>query len=156
VTARDFRIVPGDLDDPRVIELLTIHASTARAQTGRGSAHALDPDALRAPDIHLWAIWDGDELVGVGALKRLDGAHGEIKSMHTAAGKRGNGFGSAMLRHIIAAARAENLTRLSLETGAWDYFIPARSLYLGHGFRECGPFGDYAPDTNSVFLTLEL
>lgn len=61
-----------------------------------------------------------------------------------------------MLRHIIDAARALRLRRLSLETGSWDYFAPARRLYRRHGFVECPPFGDYAPDSNSVFMTREV
>jgi putative acetyltransferase len=35
------------------------------------------------------------------------------------------------------------MRRLSLETGSWPYFLPARALYARHGFVECGPFGDY-------------
>jgi putative acetyltransferase len=152
----NFHILAGDLDDPRVVELLTLHASRARTQTGRDSAHALDPDQLRTPDISLWTIWDGDDLAGVGALRQLDADHGEIKSMHVAADKRGNGFGAAILRHIIAAARERGYSRLSLETGAWDYFVPARTLYARQGFHECAPFAEYRPDPNSIFMTIEL
>jgi len=61
-----------------------------------------------------------------------------------------------MLAHIIAAARACGMSRLSLETGSWDYFRPARALYARHGFVECPPFGDYVLDPNSVFMSLEL
>ena len=76
--------------------------------------------------------------------------------MHTAQPLRGRGVGRAMLRHIIATARAGGMSRLSLETGSWDYFIPARTLYSRHGFSECPPFADYVPDPNSVFLSLDL
>jgi putative acetyltransferase len=76
--------------------------------------------------------------------------------MHTAQAARRTGVGSAMLRHIIATARARGMARLSLETGSWDYFAPARALYASHGFVECGPFGDYVLDPNSVFMTLEI
>ena len=76
--------------------------------------------------------------------------------MHTAAALRGRGVASAMLRHIIGEARSRGMTRLSLETGSWLYFAPARALYARHGFVECGPFGEYREDPNSVFMTLEL
>ncbi|GLQ45745.1 N-acetyltransferase [Dyella lipolytica] len=150
------RIIPGDLNDPRVIALLDTHVTTARAETARGSAHALDLAGLQSPDIRFWAIWENEQLLGVGALRRLTPDHGEIKSMHTAQSTRRHGAGSAMLRHIIDTARAEGLSRLSLETGAWDYFIPARAFYRRHGFVECPPFGDYAADPNSVFMSLDL
>jgi putative acetyltransferase len=150
------RIVQGDFNDPRVADLLRIHLTTARAQTAQGSAHALDVAGLQSPDITFWAMWQDETLLGVGALKRLSADRGEVKSMHTAESVRRKGAGSALLRHIIAAARVRRMSRLSLETGSWDYFRPARAFYARHGFVECPPFADYAPDPNSVFMSLEL
>jgi putative acetyltransferase len=150
------RIIEGGLDDRRVVELLHTHVSRARAETARGSAHALELSQLRGPEITFWSAWEGDTVVGVGALKRLTAEHGEIKSMHTAEAARGRGVGSALLRQIMASARARGMSRLSLETGSWAYFLPARALYARHGFVECPPFGDYRNDPNSVFMTLEL
>ena len=150
------RIIRGDFSDPRVIDLLHIHLTSARAETAPGSAHALDLTGLQAPDVSFWTIWEDETLLGVGALKRLSADHGEVKSMHTAQSMRGRGAGSAMLRHIIAAARASGMSRLSLETGSWEYFRPAQALYRSHGFVECPPFGDYVPDPNSVFMSLDL
>jgi putative acetyltransferase len=150
------RITPGGLDDPRVADLLRAHLASARAQTAPGSAHALDLDALRAPGIGFWTMWAGETPLAVGALKRLSPDHGEVKSMHTAEAARRKGAGSAMLRHIVAAARAGGMSRLSLETGSWEYFRPARAFYKRHGFVECPPFADFGPDPNSVFLSLDL
>ena len=150
------RIIEGGLDDPRVIELLHVHLLRARAETAPGSAHALDLSGLRAPDVTFWSAWEGDSLAGVGALKRLSADHGEVKSMHTAESMRRTGVGAAILRHIIDSAEARGMSRLSLETGSWPYFAPARALYARHGFVECPPFGDYVPDRNSVFMTLVL
>ena len=149
-------IVLGGLDDARVQALLEYHVRTARSETAVGSAHALDLDALKAADVTFWSAWDSDTLLGVGALKRLSPSHGEIKSMHTVQANRRVGVGTAILRHIIEAAHTLGMTRLSLETGSWAYFEPARALYRSHGFIECPPFGDYVSDPNSVFMTLEL
>jgi putative acetyltransferase len=149
-------ILPGGLDDPRVIALLETHLTRARAETAPGSAHALDLSGLRAPDIRFFTAWIDDNVLGVGALRQLDARHGEVKSMHTAETARRCGVGSAMLNRIIAEARAAGLTRLSLETGSWPYFAPARALYRRHGFYPCGPFGDYRLDPNSIFMTREL
>ena len=96
---------------------------------------------------------DGDELVGCGGLKELSGSHGEIKSMHTLAAKRGAGLGRKMLEHVIGEAQARNYQRLSLETGSTDGFKPSRTLYQSCGFETCGPFGDYVEDPHSVFMT---
>jgi len=150
------KITDGGLDDARVQALLARHFKTARAETAFGSAHALDLSGLRLPDIHFWSAWEGDCVIAVGALKLLSESHGEIKSMHTDQSHRRKGIGSAMLRHIIAVARQMGMFRLSLETGSWPYFDPARELYRRHGFVECPPFDSYCPDPNSVFMTLEL
>ncbi len=147
---------PGDLDDPRVAGLLLHHMETARAQTAPGSAHALDLSGLRAPDIAVRTLWSGDTVVATGALRRLSADEGELKAMHTAAAFRRRGAGRLMLARLIDEARAAGMRRLSLETGSWDYFIPSRALYAALGFRECGPFGTYRADPNSVFMTLDL
>jgi putative acetyltransferase len=146
----------GGLDDQRVIDLLHLHLKRARAETAPGSAHALDLSGLRATDVTFWSAWEGEELAGVGALKQLSADHGEVKSMHTAESMRRRGVGAAILRHIIDVARSRGMARLSLETGSWPYFAPARALYARHGFVECAPFGEYVPDRNSVFMTLVL
>jgi putative acetyltransferase len=150
------KILPGDLDDPRVRSLLEHHLATARAATAPGSHHALDVEGLKAPDISFWTAWDGEVLLGTGALKRLSSDHGEVKSMHTAEACRRNGVARAMLLYLIDAARSLGMSRLSLETGSWAYFEPARALYRSVGFVECAPFGEYARDPNSVFMSLDL
>jgi putative acetyltransferase len=150
------RIIQGDLSNPRVAELLRIHLTNARSETAPGSAHALDAMGLQSPDISFWTIWNDETLVGFGALKELSAGHGEVKSMHTAQSMRRQGVARAMLRHIIATARARGMSRLSLETGSWDYFRPAHALYKSHGFVECPPFANYALDPNSIFMSLDL
>lgn len=150
------RIVEGDFGDPRVIALLTVHVTNARAQTAPGSAHALDVAALKSPDISFWTIGDEESLLGMGALGRLSPDQGEVKSMYTVPAARRKGIATAMLRHIIAAACASGMSRLSLETGSWDYFRAARAFYRKHGFVECAPFADYVEDPNSVFMSLDL
>lgn len=146
----------SDAADLRVADLLKRHARRARAETAPGSAHALDLDAFAAPDITLWAAWDGETLLGVGALKRHSIELAEVKSMHTAEAARRRGVGRALLEAIISQARTEGVSRLCLETGSWDFFAPARAFYERCGFTPCAPFADYKPDPNSVFMELAL
>jgi putative acetyltransferase len=150
------QVAPADLDDPRVIALLDIHVGRSRAETGCDSAHVLDLAALKAADIAIWAAWEGEALLAIGALRRLSASAGEVKSMHTAEAARRTGAGGAILKRIIEGAREAGLSRLSLETGSWAYFEPARAFYHRHGFEDCGPFGDYRLDPNSVFMTMQL
>lgn len=145
-----------DLRGPEIRALLEEHLREMHANTPAGSVHALDLDRLRRPEISFWTAWRGGELAGCGALKRLDAGHGEVKSMRTAAAHLRQGVARALLGHIVQAARAQGLHRLSLETGSSESFLPARRLYAGFGFTACAPFADYRPDPHSVFMTLRL
>lgn len=149
-------IVDGGLDDPQVIAMLRFHFDTNIAVTPPGSAHVFDLSRLKQPDVSFWSAWDDDALMGVGALKRMNGGDGEIKSMHTLKTARRSGVGGALLRHIMEKAKAMGLKRLYLETGSFDYFAPARALYARHGFTECPPFAGYKPDRNSTFMCREI
>lgn len=150
------RIQSDDLSGPEIAAFLAEHLTDMQATSPPESKHALDLDGLRKPDVTFWTLKDGDTIVGCGALKALDPAHAEVKSMRTGAAHRGRGVASRLLRHIIAQARARGFSRLSLETGSMEFFAPARSLYTKHGFEVCEPFGDYREDPNSVFMTLRL
>lgn len=145
-----------DLAGPEIRALLEEHLRNMYELSPPESVHALDLAALRRPGITFWTAWSGGALVGCGALKELDPAHGEVKSMRTASAHRRKGVGRAMLEHIIAEARAQSYRRLSLETGSMDAFLPARRLYESFGFAYCAPFADYIDDPNSAFMTRTL
>ena len=150
------RIENDDLTRPAIHALLHEHLRNMHALSPPESVHALALEELRRPGITFWSAWDGDTLLGCGALKELDATHGEIKSMRTPAALRRRGAGRAILEHIIAVARARGYRRLSLETGSLAAFAPAQRLYASYGFVSCGPFGDYVEDGHSVFMTLHL
>ena len=150
------KIELDDLSRPEIQALLREHLQNMHAISPRESVHALDLAALRAPLITFWSAWEDDVLLGCGALKALDGKHGEIKSMRTRGAVRRRGAGKAILTHIIDVARSRGYQRLSLETGSMPAFQPAHRLYESFGFTQCGPFGGYVADPNSVFMTLLL
>lgn len=152
--AVDIRV--DDLKGPEIAELLETHLAHMRAISPPESIHALDLDKLRQPDITFWTVWQGGELVGCGALRELEPGHGEIKSMHTRTAARGLGIGRRMVEHIFRVARERGYSRLSLETGATEDFIAARSLYASFGFAPCPPFAEYFEDPFSAHMTLEL
>jgi putative acetyltransferase len=144
-------------DDPRredVSALLVRHLSFARAVTPPEGVFALDLTGLLDPAITFYSLREDGDLLGVGALKQLDPAHAEIKSMHTAAAARGRGVGRAMVDHLVAVAAARGVRRISLETGAQAAFEPARALYASAGFVPCGSFADYPDSGTSAFMTL--
>lgn len=132
------------------------HTADMHAETPPESIHMMPRESLASPDIDFFVLRRGGTPVGMAALKRLDGTHGEIKSMHVLAEARGSGLSRLMLDRLIGHARQQGITRLSLETGVQPGFAAARVLYARGGFAECPPFGSYRPDPNSVFMTLAL
>jgi putative acetyltransferase len=150
------KIQVDDLSGPEVAGFLDEHVQEMRSITPLESKHALDLDGLRKPEITFWSVLDRDTLVGCGAIKRLDARHAEVKSMRTAPTRKRSGIASLLLQHIITEAKRMGFTRLSLETGAAEFFLPARKLYQKFGFDYCQPFADYKPDPHSVFMTRTL
>jgi putative acetyltransferase len=146
-------IIVDDLTGPEVAAFLAEHIQEMRAMSPLESMHALDLTALRQPGITFWSVYDEGQLVGCGAIKQLDDAHAEVKSMRAAADRKRSGIASMLLEHIFREARGRGLSRLSLETGSSPDFAPARKLYEKFGFEYCGPFADYRLDPNSVFMT---
>ena len=148
--------VEGNFDNPEVHELLTKHFIELRAASPEGSAHVLDIPGLKTPSIKFWSLWQNNMLVGCGALKFLDKEHGEFKSIRIHDNFRRAGNGINVVNHLIKEAKKLNITRLSIETGAGDFFKPARKLFKKCGFETCKPFAHYKEDINSLYLTKTL
>lgn len=151
-----FKIRVDDLSGPEVAALLQEHLDTVALLSPPESVHALDLEALRAPEMTFWSAWQDSRLAGCGALKELDARHGELKSMRTASSHLRQGVATALLEYMLNVARKRGYRRLSLETGSMEAFAPARALYARFGFEPCGPFADYVDDPNSVFMTRAL
>jgi putative acetyltransferase len=146
-------------DDPRepdVRALLARHLAFARQVTPPEGVFALGVDDLLDPAITFFSYRIDGELAAIGALKRLNDTDAELKSMHTVEEARGRGIGRAMVDHLVAVARTRGYARVSLETGSFPAFAPARALYQRAGFSPCGPFGDYLASRTSCFMTLDL
>jgi putative acetyltransferase len=149
----EIKIFLDDLSGPEIAGFLQEHIEEMKAVTPPGSKHALDLDGLRSPAVRFWTVVRDELIVGCGAIKRLDDHHGEIKSMRVAPAFRRIGVASMLLTYLIAEAQRMGFLRLSLETGASEFFERARGLYHKHGFELCDPFADYILDQNSVFMT---
>ncbi|PZD97623.1 GNAT family N-acetyltransferase [Paenibacillus sambharensis] len=145
-----------DLTGPQIRALIGEHLKDMTVHSPPESIHALDIEGLKQPGVTFWSIWEGDELLGCGALKELDSSHGEIKSMRTASAHRRKGAARQILAHIMEEAVRRGYRRVSLETGSMEAFKAARNMYESFGFQYCPPFADYVEDPYSVFMTKEL
>jgi putative acetyltransferase len=147
------------VEDPRsgdIVALLERHLAFAHANSPAEHVHALDVEGLLDHRVTFVTARAEGVLVAVGALKELDPAHGELKSMHTALEQRNQGIGGALLEHLLAMARHRGYERVSLETGTGDAFVPAQAMYRKRGFETCAPFAQYTVNPHSTCMTLSL
>ena len=145
--------IEGNFDNPKVHELLIKHFIELRAASPEGSAHVLDIDGLKHSSIKFWSLWESEKIFGCGALKFLDNEHGEFKSIRIHDDFRNKGYGIKIIDHLIYEAKKLNIKRISLETGAGNFFDPARRLFKKCNFEPCQPFAHYKEDINSLYLT---
>ena len=148
--------IEGNFDNVQVNELLIKHFIELRSVSPEGSVHVLDIDGLKDQTIKFWSLWEGDRLMGCGAIKFLDEEHGEFKSIRVNDKFRNKGNGIKIIEHLISEAKKLKINKLSLETGAGNFFIPARKLFNNCGFKICEPFSHYKVDNNSVYMNMIL
>lgn len=152
----DLRIVEDDLSGEQTARLIDFHLADMHRWSPPESVHAMPRERLARADIGFFSAWQGNEIVGCGALKQLAPDHGEIKSMRVAPSFLRQGVGEAILLHLIAEAQRRGYIRVSLETGRPDEFQAARALYAKHGFSECSPFANYTDDGFSLCMSRNL
>lgn len=152
----NLEIAIDDLSDGCVISLLQAHRQEMLKHSPADSVHALDVAAMHSPKLIFWSVLVSGSTAGCAALKQIDIAHAELKSMKVSNTFLGQGLGRALLTHVLIQAKDLGYKRLSLETGTMQAFIPARALYESAGFKPCSPFGGYAYDEHSVCMTLEI
>ena len=148
--------IEGNFDNSEVNDLLKKHFVELRSVSPAGSTHVLDIDGLKDPSIKFWSLWENNELIGCGALKFLEKNHGEFKSIRVADQFRKKGSGERIINHLIVEAKKLNILKLSIETGAGEFFLPARSLFSKFGFKKCPPFANYKDDPNSCYYSIDL
>ena len=134
-------------------QILQAHWLFCTSSTPIEHVYALDASKLFSPDITVFGAQFDGELVGVGAIRKLDARHAELKSMHTLAKSRGSGVGRAMVAHLEDFARSSGIERMSLETGTNEAFKPARELYKSLGYNSCEAFGDYVLSEDNMCMT---
>ena len=148
--------IEGNFDHPKVNELLTKHFIELKNASPEGSTHVLDIPGLKVPSIKFWSLWKDEILFGCGALKFLEKKHGEFKSIRVADKFRKTGIGEKIIDYLIEEAKKLEVSKLSIETGAGNFFLPARKLFSKFGFKKCPPFAHYKHDLNSCYYTLDL
>ena len=148
--------IENNFENKDVNKLLQKHFIELRSVSPKGSVHVLDIEGLKNESIKFWSLWEENKLVGCGALKFLDSSHGELKSIRVSDNFKNKGYGIKIIDFLISVSKKNGIKKLSVETGAGNFFLPARKLFLKCGFKPCGPFAHYKVDPNSCYFSLDL
>jgi putative acetyltransferase len=149
-------IALADLADTEVQGLIAYHQRAMLEGSPPGLSFALDLSGLQDEAVTVWAVHIEGRVSAIGALKRLEGGRGEVKSMRTHPDFLRQGLAAALLEVIIDHARAAGLSVLSLETGSGPEFEPALALYRRRGFVNGAAFADYRLTSFNQCLHLSL
>jgi putative acetyltransferase len=117
------------------------------------SNHLLDLETLRQPEMRFFAAYKADDALGCGGCW-LHGDYAEIKRVYVSPKARGLGLAKTLMQRIEAEALASGRRIARLETGIHQ--PEALGLYRALGYVDCGPFGEYVEDPNSVFMEKRL
>ncbi len=119
--------------------------------------YLLDVVALQHPCVTFLAAWQGDTVVGCGAVRAMPAEsatehrpYGEIKRMFVSPAHRGARLGPRILAALETALLAQGLDRALMETG--EELVAAARMYRANGYAERGPFGEYPDNGSSLFL----
>ena len=148
--------IEGNFNNLQVDELLKKHFIELRSVSPTDSCHVLDIKGLKNSTIKFWSLWENEQLIGCGALKFLEEGHGELKSIRVAESFRKKGYGIKVIQHLILEAKKLNIKKISLETGAGNFFLPARKLFEKCGFKNCEPFDNYKENPDSCYMSLQI
>ncbi len=105
-----------------------------------GGALTADAPAFRPPAGRFLVARNDDEVVGCGALQRVDDRTAEIKRMWVAPGWRGVGLGSRLLAAVEHEAAAAGYVRVVLDTNA--VLAEAIALYERSGYESAQRYND--------------
>ena len=150
-------IRPTPPDHPQVLALIAELDAYLGSIYPPEDVYIVDLDGLRLPSVTFLGAWDGDTLVGCGAVRVMpaedatDGQpYGEIKRMFLLPAQRGARLGVRILAALEAVLHAERIDRALMETG--EKLVAAVRMYRANGYVERGPYGEYPDNGSSLFL----
>ncbi|WFU37142.1 GNAT family N-acetyltransferase [Bradyrhizobium brasilense] len=150
----EISIGPEDPRQPEVRQLIALSDAYLEALYPPDSNHLVDVIALTAPGAVFLVARRDSEALGSIAFRIIAPDHAEMKRMFVRAEARGYGLGRRLLDALEDVARSRQIARISLETGIRQ--PEAIALYRSAGYRNCPPFGGYASDPLSLFMTKRL
>jgi putative acetyltransferase len=148
----------ADPGSPELRPLIEANLAHGAGAAPAESDHTFGVDELRGPDVRFWALFEQEQALGCGALKRLADGSAEVKSVYVSGAARGRGLARQIMQHLAEEARTAGVSALVLETGSdlLPEYDAARALYEKLGYAYCPPIPGYDEDPNSAFMRLAL
>ena len=134
ITLRTYR--PADKERVRQPNIDTLAGVDVYYES---SGPEFDPDMDRLEEVYLadgstfWLLEDGDRLVGMTAVRRIDEQTAEIKRMRVAIELRRQGLGQRLLSAAESFCREQRYRRIVLDTS--DEQVAAIALYEKNDYR---------------------
>lgn len=94
---------------------------------------------------------NGEQVIGSGALRKLDDKTAEIKRLWLLEAYHGQGIGYRLLSQLIDFAREQGYIRIRLQTSPEQ--VRALDFYRKVGFRE---ISSYNEDTSDISMEIDL
>ena len=151
-------IRPTPPDHPQVQALIAELDAYLMSLYPPDDVYIVDLNGLMDPSVTFLGAWQGDTLVGCGAVRLMpaeaetDGRpYGEIKRMFVSPARRGQRIGEQLLAALESGLRERGIDRALLETGPPQ--VEALRLYERCGYARRGAYGGYPDNANaSVFM----
>lgn len=146
-------IYPVSPADQRVQPMIRALDEYQEALYPAESNHLDGLDTLLQDNVHFIGAFDGNTLLGIGAVKHM-GGYGEIKRMFIPERFRGQGIADGLMTALLDHLSENGICVARLETGSRQ--VAAIRFYEKAGFVTRPPFGDYREDPLSVFMEKSL
>lgn len=143
-------ITPADPIRSEIRELIVELDSHLEALYPPESRHGLNLAAMQDQSVTVFLAKVDDAPAGCSSIKQLAPGYAEVKRMYVRPAFRGRGVGKRLLSTIETFAKQANVHTLRLETGI--YQTEAIRLYERCGYSQIPPFGNYKPDSLSLFF----
>lgn len=157
----EIAVRPERADHPQVVTLLGALDAYLESLYEPEANHILSLAELLAPEVSFFAAWQGNRIVGTGAVRRMAGepqtageSYGEIKRMYVDPLLRGQRVAARMVGTLEDALRSQCVSLALLETGRDQR--EAIRLYERCGYSRRGPFAGYADNGLSLFFVKRL
>ncbi len=151
-------IRPTPPDHPQVLALIAELDAYLASLYEPEDVYIVDLAGLMDPSVTFLGAWDGDVLVGCGAVRLMppepetDGKpYGEIKRMFVSPARRGERIAQQVVEALERELRRRGIDRALLETGPPQ--VEAIKLYTRCGYARRAAYGGYPDNARaSVFM----